>query len=467
MTLDMRAGIRFPLALRVILWSTGLFSAFTLLAFTVFYFIVSGMLQARTDNDIIDDLTELRALYRAGGMSALHAELASDAATDGPEAVLYRVIGADGGLLFGTDASAWSGIESPRQARSGIPKDGATVLRTLALGNSAGRARLGYALLDDGVLLQMGVSLREDEAFLGLLWKILSLSLPALMLLAGLLGWLLARRALTGIGAVTEAAIDIARGDLGRRVPDAGHGDEVDRLARTFNEMLDRIQALLTCLREVTDDIAHDLRSPLARIRGLTESAVVGNPTLEDLKAAAGNTVEECDRLLQMVNTMLDITEFEAGGAIRQWTAVPVDEILADACDLFQSLAEDKGIDLQWTAGAQAAVQGARRPLQRLLANLLDNALKYTPAGGCVRVSLSRLDDRLAVEVEDSGVGIAEADLPRIFERFYRCDQSRSAPGNGLGLSLAMAIARAHGGTITVSSRRGEGSRFRLVLPSS
>jgi len=180
----------------------------------------------------------------------------------------------------------------------------------------------------------------------------------------------------------------------------------------------------------------------------------------------AGNTVEECDRLLQMVNTMLDITEFEAGGAVWQSSVVSMGEIVADACDLFLPLAEDKGIDLQWDAAEAAVVQGDRRSLQRLLANLLDNALKYTPEGGQVQVAVSRTEGQLAVDIEDSGIGIDESDLPRIFARFYRCDRSRSESGSGLGLSLALAIASAHGGTITVSSHPGQGSRFRLVLPS-
>ena len=243
-------------------------------------------------------------------------------------------------------------------------------------------------------------------------------------------------------------------------------GDEIDQLAITFNQMLDRVEKLLTELKEMTDNIAHDLKSPITRMRGAAEVTLTTGKSLGEYEAMAASTVEECDRLLDMINTMLLISKTEAGVDKLNLGEIDLARVIRDACELFRPSGEDKGIALSCETPEALQVTGDIRMIQRMLSNLLDNSIKYTPPGGKVRVVVYEKEQRdVLISIQDTGVGITGPELPRIFERFYRGDQSRSQAGIGLGLSLARAIARAHGGDITVTSVPGEGSTFFVSLP--
>jgi signal transduction histidine kinase len=219
-------------------------------------------------------------------------------------------------------------------------------------------------------------------------------------------------------------------------------------------------------IKEMTDNIAHDLKSPITRIRGQAEIALTGGGSSADLETMAASAVEECDRLLEMINSMLFISRTDAGVTQPELKEIDIAAVIRDACGLFQSLAEEKRIDLTWDAPEYIETKGDIRLVQRMLANLLDNAISYTPRGGWAKVSLRLNPDRsLLITVENSGGGISEKDLPHIFERFYRGDPSRSHPGAGLGLTFARAVARAHGGDITASSSSA-GSTFTVNLPA-
>ncbi|MGD2098896.1 MAG: ATP-binding protein, partial [Desulfobacterales bacterium] len=258
----------------------------------------------------------------------------------------------------------------------------------------------------------------------------------------------------------------ISEGSLNERVPVKKNQDEIDQLAITFNRMLDRIQTLVTGIREMSDNIAHDLKSPITRIRGLSEVSMTTDASEKEYENLAASTIEECDRLLDMINTMLVISKTEAG--VNRLDAVEMDigAAVRDACDLFQAPAEDKDIRLTCDADGHFNIFGDQRLIQRMIANLLDNAIKYTPADGRIDVTVHAADEHAAViTVKDTGIGISKKELFRIFERFYRCDPSRSETGIGLGLSFARAIARAHGGDVTVRSELGMGSTFTITLP--
>jgi len=288
--------------------------------------------------------------------------------------------------------------------------------------------------------------------------------LAGILSLSAAVGWFMAKRALSGIEEVTRAAVDITNGALDRRVPVTGRRDEIDHLARAFNAMVDRVQDLIGQMKEITENIAHDLRSPIARMRGIAEMELTGKDTDAEHAAMAGTVIEECDRLLGMINAMLDISEAESGLMKLVVQDVDLSALLRDVYDLFQPLAEDRNIRMIIEAPESTPVMGDLRKLQRVFSNLIDNAIKYTHPGGSISISVNVTPEATIVSIRDTGDGILEEDLPHIFDRFYRGEKSRSTLGNGLGLSLAQAFILIHGGTITAESASGQGSQFTVSL---
>jgi len=294
---------------------------------------------------------------------------------------------------------------------------------------------------------------------------IILLMIP-LFLLAAVIGWVLARHALKGVEEVTQTAIEIPKGSMDKRVEVKYRSYEIDRLANTFNGMLDRIQSLIKGMREMNDNIAHDLRSPLTRIRGMAEMTLMGKGSIDNYSEMAADTIEECDKLISIINTMLDITETEAGVGRFEYEQIDIADLIRSACELFNPIAEEKDIKILAILPDKLFIRGDRSKLQRLVTNLLENAIKYNKSGGSVTISVSQEGQQINLTFEDTGIGIPENDLPKIFDRFYRCDASRSEAGIGLGLSLVKAIARAFGGDIRVRSDPGKGSSFFVTLPA-
>lgn len=292
-------------------------------------------------------------------------------------------------------------------------------------------------------------------------------SLGAIALGSILVGWLLAQKALVGVKEVTQTAVSIAGYDLSRRVPVKGTDDEIDQLAVAFNDMLERIETVLRSMKEITDNIAHDLRSPITRMRGVAEMALISETSNEGQAVMAGTVVEECDRLLGIINTMLSISEAESGLARLDLKKIDLMTLLNDVSDLFQPLAEEKRISFSVEGPASLALTCDRQRLQRVFANLLDNAIKYTPEKGEIAITAVDNGQEISVAIEDTGCGISEKDALHVFDRFFRGEKSRSQPGSGLGLSLAHAFVLIHKGMVSVESVPGQGSRFTVTLPRS
>jgi heavy metal sensor kinase len=465
MLLDRLLRLRRTLAFRLTVWYAAIFTVSSLLAFFFFYLQVASILRERTDEDLLDDIKEFSALLAAKGIEEVKQTMILEAKTDGEKDVFYRLLSPDGKELGSSELFFWGQLSVNQAALQQIVKDGKPVLETLTIEGRRHKARTVYAPMGPGTILQIGMSLEDNDEFLGEFRQIFGATITAVMVVAGLLGWFMAKRALKNVEEVTRTARAISASDLEQRVPVTGHADEIDKLAATFNDMLDRIQTLVTETKEMTENIAHDLRSPITRIRGMAEMALTTGKAIDEYEAAAASTVEDCDRLLEMINTMLYISQTEATAGKLTTEEVDMTGVVRDACELFQPVAEDKGVNLVVEIGTDLRVRGVLQALQRMLANLIDNALNYTTPPGTVTVSISG-DEKLGIiAVKDTGIGISPDELPHIFRRFYRCDQSRSRPGTGLGLTLVEAIVHAHRGQIAVTSTPNVGTIFTVTLP--
>jgi heavy metal sensor kinase len=334
-----------------------------------------------------------------------------------------------------------------------------------------GRLRLSNSVrtLPDGrtYLLQVGISLEPMDAALKRYRDLLWWRVPIAVVLGALAAWWLSGFALRPLSRLAASARLVDVNALDRRVPVRGVGDELDRVAAAFNETLERLQHAVVEMRQFSSALAHELRTPLAALRGEIELALREPGLRPALQESYGSQIEEIDHLTRLIDQILTLARAEAGQIRLTVTTVDLGQLAASIVDQLQPLAEARSIDLACEGSAALAVQGDPAWLQRLFLNLLDNALKYTPAGGRVTVRVSRDGDRARLDVQDTGAGLSAADLPRVFERFFRADPARSSslPGAGLGLSLVQWIVAQHRGHVTVQSTLGQGSTFTVTLP--
>ncbi len=458
--------IRHTLAFRLTLWYAGIFTASSCVAFLLFYLLITSVIRERTDQELLNRISQFSTLLNVQGINSVNQAAVFEAQASGVKKIFIRFLYRTGEAFSSSNMSSWQNIPVKRSSINQLLKGKRFVLETIVIPDRKHKIRILYGFIGPGIIMQLGQSLEEHARLIEVFKRIFIATMAFLIVLATLIGWFMARRAISGVEDITHTARHIADGALEERVPVKTRGDEIDQLAMTFNQMLDRIQKLVTGIREMSDNIAHDLKSPVTRIRGLAEITLTSDPTVDSYAHMAANTIEECDRLLNMINTMLVISETEAGVDTLNSEQFDLSKLLRNACELFHPIAEDKDILFTCDVPDRLNMHGDIRMIQRMISNLLDNALKYTPEKGTLRVEMQTDPGKsAAISIIDSGIGISREDLTHIFERFYRCDQSRSESGIGLGLSLAKAIARVHGGDIIAESIPKKGSTFTITLP--
>jgi signal transduction histidine kinase len=333
------------------------------------------------------------------------------------------------------------------------------------------RALVRVVQLPGGFRLLVGRDLEERERLFGIVVNAGQWSLALVIVLGLIGGFFVSRRVLSRIDAMTGTAQTIMAGDLSGRLPVAGTGDELDRLADNVNAMLERIEALMRGLKEVSDNIAHDLKTPLTRLRNRCEQALRSAAGEASYRAALESTIAESDELIRTFDALLMIARAESGQARDNMAEFDASEIARDVGELYEPVADEKGIALKVEAPAAAPVHGNRELVSQALANLIDNAIKYAGPNGKINgmpaeivVKAGNDGDRITLSVADRGPGLPDADRGRVVERFVRLEQSRSEPGSGLGLSLASAVARLHGGELKLEDNH-PGLRTTIALP--
>ena len=423
---------------RLALIYLGLFLILVLFLLGFVYWTTSGVADRQIDDTIEAEITGLAEQYRLRGLGGLSDVVAERSRNQ--RYSLYLLTG-PGGFALAGNLNAWP------DAQSGAAKPDAagwfdfSYRRPVAGDFETHRARARHLLLGNDFDLLVGRDVEERHRIDQVLRASIAWAV-ALTLGLGLLGGIVfSRNVLRRIEAITRASRDIMAGDLRRRLPRSGSDDEIDRLAGSLNDMLEEIERLVTSMREVTDNIAHDLRSPLTRLRNRIEVTLLKEASPAEYRAALDETVSEVAGLLDTFNGLLAIARAEAGRP--EGTPEPFDLSAAvnDMVELYAPVAEEKSLSLTGYVAAGLTLVGFRQLMSQALGNLVDNAIKYTPEGGTISVTLN-LGELI---VADSGPGIPEADRDRVLDRFLRLEASRNSPGSGLGLSLVRAVARLHG----------------------
>lgn len=320
--------------------------------------------------------------------------------------------------------------------------------------------------LPGGFRLLVGRDVEERDRLRGVIGRTFGSSLALVVVLGVLGGFFVARRVLKRVDDMTETTRTIMAGDLGGRLTLAGNGDELDRLASNLNAMLERIGELMNGMREVSDNIAHDLKTPLTRLRNRADEALRTAQTPEALRAALDSVIEESDGLIRVFNALLTIARLEAGASAGPTVPVDVGRAAAEVGELYEALAEERGLVLDMSVAEGLVVQGSRELIGQALANLLDNAIKYGAEGGRVALDARREGESIVLSVADRGPGIPEDERERVLSRFVRLEAARTRPGFGLGLSLVAAVVRLHHGTLTLLDN-GPGLRIVVSLPAA
>lgn len=412
-----------------------------------------GALTEQTSEIILAEIKGLAEQYERRGVQGVAEIVAGRVRRDPGGRTVYLLTDPQGRRLVG-NLGAWPASEPDR--------DGWMTFELIDRDSPDGSlypARARLFALQGGLRLLVGRDVRELERTRSMIRNamIWGSGIAIVLSLAG--GVAMSRSAARRIEAINQTSREIMTGDLSRRIPVRGSGDDFDQLAGNLNDMLDRIQALMEGLRHVSDNIAHDLRTPLARLRGRIEGLDDESLPPEDRGRLAREAAAEADGLIAMFNALLRITQIEAGGRGETFGPVDLAAVVRDVAELYEPLAQEKNLAFRVDVAETGRIDGDRDLLFQAVANLVDNAIKYTPAGGSVGVATAAKE----VAVWDSGPGIPEGSREAVFKRFHRLEASRNTPGSGLGLSLVQAVAQQHGGRVELSDG-GQGLRVTLSV---
>jgi signal transduction histidine kinase len=454
-----------PFGLRLAAWYAVLFVGSALVLFALTYVLLASSLRQRDQQIIQSTLDKYASAYEQDGLRGLNEVIRSDRVAGQHETLFVRVIGADAEAIYFSAPEDWSGFNLARLDVA--PAPGAEIWSDVRAARTGDVLEVASARLPDGIIFQVGKSTRSRDDLLARFRTVMLLALVSVILIALTGAAVITRSALRPIRALIDAVRRIlTTGRIEARVPARATGDALDELSALFNGMLDRIETLIAGMRGSLDNVAHDLRTPMMRLRSIAETALQSGGGSDTHREALADVLEESDRVVAMLNTLMDISEAETGTMKLARERVNAADLFREAVELYSDLAEEKQQTLSASSTPGLALDADHNRLRQVMANLVDNAVKYTPAGGSIALEGRAENDTVVIEVRDTGVGIPSADLPRVWDRLYRGDASRSERGLGLGLSVVRAIIAAHGGRVAVQSEPGKGSTFTIILPS-
>ena len=450
---------------RLTIWYSFIFIFSSLILFGIAYFLLSSSIHEKEREAIQTKLNEYMLMGRSRGLESLMDEIRLEDAGNRNAGLFVRIADRKNRTLFLTLPHNWRKIDLDRIEKE-VPAREDQWLFLKKKGHKDGALEIASQWLSDDFLLQVGKGSVEREGLLERFREIFAGIMIPTILLGFIGGAFLAFRALRPIRDLIHTVHSVESGRMHVRVLPSQTGDELDELVRLFNGMLERIEALIIGMREALDNVAHDLRTPVTRLRGVVETVLQSEHDPDTLREALMDCAEESERIMTMLNTLMDISEAETGVIQLHLEMVDITSLVKGVLEIYQCVAEDRELALLSAFPDELYARVDPNRIRQVIANLIDNAIKYTPSGGRIKIEVSQHGDDVAVSIKDTGIGIPAHDMPRIFDRLYRGDKSRSQRGLGLGLSLVQAVIHAHKGRIDVESHPGGGTQFTLFLPA-
>lgn len=446
---------------RLAVWYTGLILAGMAILFLITYFFLSSTLQKRDFQEIQSEISELTSEFSTSDIEGIKIFIHFHLSKRLKRILFIRIADMNNHTLFQYTPNKQKTDHIPFLEQTDPVEN-----KWLTLKGNDNKIELNFQTkyLSPEHLLQVGMSSSERDSILDHFRNLFLMGAVPLIIIGIICGIFLSIRTLKPIRNIiaTVEAIDIGRMDS--RVPRTVTGDELDELARLFNGMLDRISNLLTGMKDSLDNVAHDLRTPLTRLRNISEAALNEMPIESQGRKAHESMLEESDRILKMLTTLMDISEAETGTMAINKEQINLHDLIFPIYDLYLVVAEEKNIQIKINIPSNITIFADPHKISQVIANLLDNAVKFTPDKGRVIISAVKKNDQINISIQDNGIGIPEQDILKIWNRLFRGDQSRSQKGMGLGLSLVKAIVTAHDGDIAVSSKLGKGTIFSITL---
>ena len=438
----------------------------SLAVFGLAYSLLSSSLKQK-DRGIIESGLKLYASrYENGGLPALLEEVRAAH----KESLFVRVAGPLNNTVFQDMPAEWDDFNVKQLETAPLPGGRRLIrLRGMEEGELLAETdtlEIMSVTLPDGFLLQVGRSTEARDDILEYFQGVFAIVLVAVLGIGVGGGAWLANRSLRPVRDLAGVLRSIRQtGNMNARAPTRKTGDELDELAGLFNALLDTIESLVNRMRSALDTIAHDLRTPMTRLRGAAEIALHAPPDAETYKQALADCLEETEQTLTMLNTLMDVAEAETGALKLDWEEVDLSALLTSVVGLYEHVAEEKEIAIRTELPARLGLRGDAKRIRQAVANVLDNAIKYTPPGGRIEIEARAEQEQALISVKDTGMGIKPEELPKIWDRLYRGEASQSQRGLGLGLSLVRAVVQAHQGSVEAHSQPGQGTRVVIRLP--